>query len=109
MTEEEALEDLERVAEILNKLKELGVKIAIDDFGTGYSSLNYIARLPIDILKIDRSLINNIKDEKNIEIIKAIISMANSLKLSVIVEGIENKLQLEILKELNVEKFRDIL
>ncbi|MDO6353955.1 MULTISPECIES: EAL domain-containing protein [Caloramator] len=109
ITEEEALEDLERVAEILNKLKELGVKIAIDDFGTGYSSLNYIARLPIDILKIDRSLINNIKDEKNIEIIKAIISMANSLKLSVIVEGIENKLQLEILKELNVEKIQGYL
>ncbi|MCX7902918.1 MAG: EAL domain-containing protein [Caloramator sp.] len=109
ITEEEALEDLELVTEILSRVKELNVNIAIDDFGTGYSSLNYITRLPVDILKIDKSLISNINDKKNIEIIKAILSMANSLKLSVIVEGVESEEQLNILRGLNVEKIQGYL
>ncbi|HJV47511.1 MAG TPA: EAL domain-containing protein [Bacillota bacterium] len=86
---------------ILNDLKQLGIQIAIDDFGTGYSSLNYLKHLPIDRLKIDQSFIRDLlNDEHDETIVSTIISMARNLKLDVIAEGVETKIQNEILQSL---------
>ena len=104
ITEDEAMEDVELTINILQQLKDMGVNIALDDFGTGYSSLSYVNRLPIDTLKIDRSLINHIHtNNKNYEIVKSTIAMAHSLDIKVIAEGIENLEQLKILTELNCD------
>lgn len=101
ITENVLMDDIENVISILNQLSSLGVKIAIDDFGTGYSSLNYLQKLPIDILKIDRSFINSMEnDEGSRSIVKAIIAMAKGLKLHIISEGVESFGQMEQLKAL---------
>lgn len=93
--------DIDFIVSLLKKIKELGVKIAIDDFGSGYSSFNYLKRLPIDILKIDRLFIQEIEEsEEDCEIVKAIIALANSLKLETIAEGIETAGQASILRSL---------
>lgn len=102
ITENDAMQNVDLAIKALNRIKNLGVNIALDDFGTGYSSLSYVNRLPIDVLKIDRSLIMNIvQDMHNIEIIKAIIAMAESLNIKVVVEGVEDIEQFIILKKLN--------
>lgn len=92
MTESAAMLDIEAKQEILFKLKELGFRIAIDDFGTGYSSLIYIAKLPIDTIKIDREFISKIEtDEYPRALIISILSIAKSLNLTVIAEGVETQ------------------
>lgn len=101
LTESLILDDPEKIIIMLNKLKELGVKLSIDDFGTGYSSLSYLSRFPLDVLKIDKSFINQLMvDEKGLAITQAIIAIAHSLKLEVIAEGVENAEQLDILRRL---------
>jgi len=98
--ENQIMKDIDRGIEILESIKSLGIKISIDDFGTGYSSLSYLQRLPIDILKIDRSFIHNLlEDQSSIEIVRTIISLAKNLNLDVIAEGVETKEQYECLLE----------
>ncbi|HJV45334.1 MAG TPA: EAL domain-containing protein [Bacillota bacterium] len=100
ITESMSIFNQDFVIKRLHELRELGIQISIDDFGTGYSSLNYLHRLPVDKLKIDRSFVNNIsKGKENIHIVKAIIAMAHSLNLRVIAEGVETLEQLEFLKQ----------
>ena len=104
ITEDEAMENPDVVISILNELKAIGVKISLDDFGTGYSSLSYVNRLPIDIIKIDISLIKNLKKgSKNILIVKSIIDMAHNLNIKVVAEGIETEEELNILNELKCD------
>lgn len=92
--------DIERSLEILNKLKQLGVKISVDDFGTGYSSLNYIRRLPIDRVKIDQSFIREMtKDPNSKALVSTIITMAQNLQLSVTAEGVETIEQVKYLQQ----------
>ena len=89
---------------ILDDLKKLGVRISIDDFGTGYSSLAYLHKFPIDMLKIDRTFVSSMNDGgENLEIIRTIVTLAHTLKLMVIGEGIEDLEQLAVLKGLNCD------
>ena len=92
------------VDQILTDLNRLGIKIAMDDFGTGYSSLSYLRAYPFDVLKIDRSFINDINQaDKTKSLINAIISMSHALGLKVVAEGIETKPQFEQLKQFNCD------
>ena len=101
ITEGVIMSDVERTIPMLQKLKAIGVKLAIDDFGTGYSSLAYLKRLPLDVLKIDRSFVIGIEQNKDdLAIVQAIISLAKSLRLSITAEGIETIGQEEILTAL---------
>lgn len=98
LTESMIMADVERAVAILNELNKLGVQISIDDFGTGYSSLAHLKRFPIDVLKIDRSFIREIPENSNdVAIADAIISMAHSLGMRVIAEGVETEAQCELL------------
>jgi diguanylate cyclase (GGDEF)-like protein/PAS domain S-box-containing protein len=98
LTESICIQDIDFTITILKKLKDLGVSISIDDFGTGYSSLSYIKRLPVDTLKIDRSFIHDVsRDPDAASIVTAITSMARSLGLKTIAEGVESEEQRNIL------------
>jgi diguanylate cyclase (GGDEF)-like protein len=99
VTETTFMHEPETVILYLQRLRERGFGIAIDDFGSGYSSLSYLRRLPITALKIDRSFVMDIHpDSDNIEIIRAIIAMANAMGLDLIAEGVETRHQFEILR-----------
>ncbi|WP_029457287.1 sensor domain-containing protein [Solidesulfovibrio alcoholivorans] len=105
ITESVLMHDARHTAKELSRLKALGVKIAIDDFGTGYSSLSYLRQLPIDHLKIDRSFISGADcDGESQEIVKSIISLARSLGLTVIAEGVEREDQLDRLRQCACDK-----
>lgn len=99
LTESTIMDHLEETTKTLQQLKSMGVHISIDDFGTGYSSLMYLKTFPIDTIKIDRSFIKDVTtDPDDQAITQAIISMAHSLKLDVVAEGVETRDQLELLK-----------
>ncbi len=91
LTETALIQAQEQVLENLYALNKQGIKIALDDFGTGYSSLSYLQNLPIDILKIDRSFIINLQEKNNGLILSAIITMAHSLDMKVVAEGVEDQ------------------
>ncbi|MEO1670654.1 MAG: EAL domain-containing protein [Cyanobacteria bacterium J06631_2] len=88
--------------DLFQQIKSRGIRLSIDDFGTGYLSLQYLKRFPVNALKIDRSFIQNmLQDRNNFEIIKMIIALARTLKINIIAEGIENFKQLKVLETLN--------
>jgi EAL domain-containing protein (putative c-di-GMP-specific phosphodiesterase class I) len=100
ITEHAAMHNMETTVITLNKLKNMGMSIAMDDFGTGYSSLGYLRKLPVDAVKIDRSFVRGIPDSKEDALIcQTIIAMAQSLDLSLVVEGIENVKQLNFFRQ----------
>ncbi|BBB25815.1 putative bifunctional diguanylate cyclase/phosphodiesterase [Amphritea japonica] len=99
MTESLAMSDVESSIELFEGLKTLGVGLSIDDFGTGYSSLSYLKKFPLDELKVDRSFITGIPENKDeIQLVQAIIAMAKALRLSVVIEGVETAAQLNLLQ-----------
>jgi EAL domain-containing protein (putative c-di-GMP-specific phosphodiesterase class I) len=99
LTESLFMSDVAQAVELMHKMKGLGINLSIDDFGTGYSSLSYLSRFPIDVLKIDRSFVNDISDDVNdAAIVASIIALAHNLKLAVIAEGVETPEQLHYLR-----------
>ncbi len=99
ITESGLIENLDLATRIIEGLKPLDVKLCLDDFGTGYSALGYLHQLPIHILKIDKSFIDNIAEGDSKPLVEAILTLAESLKLEVVAEGIETQEQLEILQK----------
>jgi len=101
ITESAVMEDPVAAVEMLQQMKDLGIRLAIDDFGTGYSSLSYLHRFPLDMLKIDRSFISGISDTVNeMEIARTIMPLARNLHLDVVAEGVETAEQVVELKKL---------
>ena len=99
ITESLLMENLEMAKRVMHSIRELGIPISLDDFGTGYSSLSYLRRFPVDLVKIDRSFIQDVTtDPEDANLVQAIIAMAHVLKLKVIAEGIETAEQLEFLR-----------
>lgn len=104
ITELSFLDQTPALIEKIQTLKNMGITISIDDFGMGYSSLSYLKKFPIDTLKIDRYFIKNLCEEKEAEaMVSAIISLAHALNLSVVAEGVENEIELSILKKHHCE------
>ena len=96
--------DVDAALAIVVRLTELGIKLAIDDFGTGYSSLNYLRRFPINTVKIDRSFVMELPQNKDdLAITRAVIAMAHQLKMAVVAEGVETVEQMNFLLEQNCE------
>ena len=99
LTETALMADPEVAARTLDRMRELGIAIAVDDFGTGYSSLSRLRRLPIDLLKIDRSFVANAHvDEKDAQVVRTVIALARTLGMDVVAEGVESAPQAELLR-----------
>ena len=110
LTESSFLKNAEVAIRTLGELKKMGIKIAIDDFGTGYSSLGYLKRLPIDILKIDKSFVCDVTtDADDAALVMAIITLAHNLNLKVVAEGVETEEQLRFLKLLKCDGWQGYL
>lgn len=98
LTEGMVMHDIERACQVLRGLKALGVEIALDDFGTGFSSLSYLCRLPIDVVKVDRSFVHDVTAPvEEVSVTRSIINMAHGLKMKVLAEGVETDGQLSLL------------
>jgi EAL domain-containing protein (putative c-di-GMP-specific phosphodiesterase class I) len=107
LTESALMIDPEKSATVLKLLRSMGISIAIDDFGTGYSSLSYLRRLPIDKLKIDRSFVRDLPTSPTDEsIVRAIVSLAHSVGLQVVAEGVETAEQLERIRALHCDQWQ---
>ena len=105
ITESAIMDDPQRAEATLYKLSEQGFKLSIDDFGTGFSSLAYLKRLPVNELKIDKSFVMAMdRDESDAKIVRSTIDLAHNLGLSVVAEGVENKVLLDKLSELNCDE-----
>gem|GEM_PF-2652521 len=101
VTETAVIENFDITIKVLNRMKSLGLRIAFDDFGTGYSSLSYLTKLPVDILKIDKTFVQSINEsEENMDLMKTIVTIANNRKLTVVFEGVETKEQLKFILRL---------
>ena len=110
ITESLAVEDIKTSIPTLQAIRNMGVSIAIDDFGTGFSSLSYLARLPVDALKIDRSfIIEMTSGPKCLALVSTIITLAHALKLKVVAEGIENEEQSRLLRLLGCDEMQGFL
>jgi len=110
ITESTLMNHPELMSTELAKIKQLGISVAIDDFGSGYSSLNYLKRLPVDVLKIDRSFVQDIEsDSRNSAIVAGIIALAQALDMHTVAEGVETEEQRSILKELGCSSFQGYL
>lgn len=107
ITESIAMKDVELTVQVLKELRKMGVQIAIDDFGIGYSSLNHIKRFPINTLKIDQSFIRDVTENPDdAAIVSSIITLAHSLKLNVIAEGVETREQVAFLSRKNCDRMQ---
>jgi len=104
ITESLVMENVEYGIKTLQDLKNLGIRISIDDFGTGYSSLSYLKLIPANTIKIDRLFVNNMENnEKDLAIVKTIISLSHNLNCDVVAEGVETESQYEILKNIDCD------
>ncbi len=103
VTESLAINDMERMKDILENIKKLGVRIALDDFGTGYSSLNHIREIPFDVIKVDQTFIKDLEtDAYSRSFIKMVVQLAEAIDVNICIEGVETKEQYRILSDMNV-------
>jgi DNA-binding CsgD family transcriptional regulator len=109
ITESVIMGNEESIIKTLNQIRKLGVWISIDDFGTGYSSLNYLRRFPVNTLKIDKSFIQDIHSSSSKALVSTIISLAHSIHMSVVAEGVESEEQLELLRKYKCNEFQGYL
>lgn len=111
VTEGVMIENMRQAIQTLTQIKNMGMRVSLDDFGTGYSSLNYLQKLPLDTLKIDKSFINNITDKNGVQakITNSIIDMVSSMGLDTIAEGVEDKEQLILLRKFNCSTVQGFL
>ena len=110
LTESLLMDDVQSNIEKLHALRALDVRLSIDDFGTGYSSLAYLSKLPAEILKIDRSFILTMLDDPdNMTLVSTMISLAHSLRMKVVAEGVETEAQVEILRQLHCDQMQGYL
>ena len=110
ITESLIMEDIKHTIGTLRTIRAMGVSIAIDDFGTGFSSLSYLAKLPTDTLKIDRSFVTDMNAApEGLALVSTIINLAHSLKLKVVAEGVETNEQARVLRELNCDEMQGFL
>ena len=110
LTESTLMNKEERLVHTLHQLRSRGIKIAIDDFGTGYSSYSYLKRFPIDMLKIDKSFIDDIPyDKEDIAIVRAIVAMGKALGFQLMAEGVEHEEQLDFLAEIGCDFYQGYL
>lgn len=104
VTESLAINDIERMIVILGNIKKLGVRIALDDFGTGYSSLNHIRKIPFDVIKMDQSFVKDLTEEAYTQsVIKMVAELAQTIGVSICVEGIETKDQYKLIEHMKVQ------
>jgi diguanylate cyclase (GGDEF)-like protein len=109
ITESVLVEDVERSIEVLQQVRAIGVRVAIDDFGIGYSSLSYMKRLPVDVVKIDRSFIADLGDPASDAIVAAITTVSRALGFTVVAEGVEARKQLIALRALRCDVVQGFL
>jgi EAL domain-containing protein (putative c-di-GMP-specific phosphodiesterase class I) len=104
------MEDVKHSIATLQAIRAMGISIAIDDFGTGFSSLSYLSKLPVDTLKIDRSFVVNMTAaQEGLALVSTIISLAHSLKLKAVAEGVETEEQSRLLRLLNCDEMQGYL
>ncbi|HET9475447.1 MAG TPA: EAL domain-containing protein, partial [Steroidobacteraceae bacterium] len=107
LTESAVMTNPEESAQVLSELSEMGVLVSVDDFGTGYSSMSYLRRFPIDNLKIDRGFVKDLMTRaEDASIVQAIISLAHSLRLTVVAEGVETLEQLDSLRSMGCDQYQ---
>jgi EAL domain-containing protein (putative c-di-GMP-specific phosphodiesterase class I) len=110
ITETSVIQNTGQVVARLTELKKMGLMVAIDDFGVGYSALGYLKQLPIDMLKIDRSFVNDVSiDPDDAALVMAIITLAHNLRLNVMAEGVETEDQLRFLHLLRCDEAQGFL
>jgi EAL domain-containing protein (putative c-di-GMP-specific phosphodiesterase class I) len=105
VTESMVMNDTETVISVLKKLQALGISIAMDDFGTGYSSLAYLRRLPLNVLKVDRSFVmHSDENEQDAQLVRTIVAMGHALGLTVVAEGVETAGQVDLLRGIGCDR-----
>ena len=110
IVEQVLLADLDRVSRVLDQLKLFGVSIALDDFGAGFCNFRYLKILPIDYLKLDRSMLDGVlEDERDQAVLRAIIAMARALELEVLVEGVEEEAQRDLMRDIGCRYYQGFL
>jgi EAL domain-containing protein (putative c-di-GMP-specific phosphodiesterase class I) len=110
VTESLLMKDVADNIEKLSRIRELGVGIALDDFGTGYSSLAYLAKLPVESIKIDRSFVVAMLDDPSaMTLVSTVISLAHTLRLTTVAEGVESEEQAKILRLLHCDQMQGYL
>jgi len=110
ITESALIDNVDDAQDVLARIREMGVRIAIDDFGTGYSSLSYLARFRPDVLKLDKSFVDNIATDPMMRtVVEGVIGLAHKLGVTVVAEGVETPEQLEHLKDARCDKMQGFL